>query len=152
MISISRHCALGRRVVPALLALLLPARLLAQGSVADSVKAQELGRAQILLRADPTALSRQVANDFVEVSRLGQLRTKQDNLRELATGVLKLSTVKYDSLTVQIYGDVAVVRGIADNTGTYRGMPFSGRLRFTRVLIRRDGRWQAVAMQHTMMP
>jgi hypothetical protein len=59
--------------------------------------------------------------------------------------------VKYDSLTVRIYGDVAVLRGIADNSGTYRGFPFTGKIRYTRVFVRRDRRWQAVAMQQTTM-
>jgi hypothetical protein len=31
-------------------------------------------------------------------------------------------------------------------------MPFAGKLRYTRVFVRRAGRWQAVAMQHTMLP
>ncbi len=117
----------------------------------DSVRAVELARAQVLLRADTIALSRMVADEFVEVSRLGQLRTKADNIRDIASGELKLTSVKYDSLTVRIYGDVAVLRGIADNTGTFRGFPFSGRIRYTRIFVRRDGRWQAVAMQQTAL-
>ena len=62
-----------------------------------------------------------------------------------------MTSVKYDSLTVRIYGDVAVLRGIADNTGSMRGFPFSGKIRYTRVFVKRDGRWQAVAMQQTVM-
>jgi len=92
------------------------------------------------------------AAEFVEISRFAQLRTRADNIREIGLGTLKLTSVKYDSLTVQVYGDVAVLRGIADNTGTFRGLPFAGKLRYTRVFVRREGRWQAVAMQHTMMP
>lgn len=87
-----------------------------------------------------------------EISRLGQIRTKADNLRELGSGALKLTSVKYDSLSVRIYGDVAVLQGVADNMGTFRGFPFAGKLRYTRIFVKRDGRWQAVAMQHTMMP
>jgi len=115
----------------------------------DSVRAVERARGQALLRADTTALSRMVADEFVEISRLGQLRTKADNLRDIASGDLRLTSVKYDSLTVRLYGDVAVLRGIADNTGTFRGFPFSGRIRYLRIFVRRDGRWQAVAMQQT---
>src|SRR5262245_18100937 len=89
-----------------------------------SVRAVELGRATALLHADTTALSRMTADEFVEVSRFGSLRTKADNMHDIASGELKLATVKYDSLTVKIYGDVAVLRGIADNTGTFRGFPF----------------------------
>jgi len=115
----------------------------------DSVRAVERARGQALLRADTTALSRMVADEFVEISRLGQLRTKADNLRDIASGDLRLTSVKYDSLTVRLYGDVAVLRGIADNTGTFRGFPFSGTIPYLRIFVRRDGRWQAVAMQQT---
>jgi len=115
------------------------------------VRALESARAQALLKADTTALSRMTADEFVEVSRLGTLRTKADNLREIATGVLRLKSVRYDSLSVRIYGDVAILRGITDNAGTFRGFPFTGKLWYTRVFVRRDGRWQAVAMQHTMI-
>ena len=115
----------------------------------DSVRAVELTRARVLLQSDTTALSRMVADEFIEISRLGQLRTKAENLRDIASGALKLTSLKYDSLTVRIYGDVAVLRGIADNAGTFRGIPFSGKIRYTRVFVRRDGRWQAVAMQQT---
>jgi len=117
----------------------------------DSVRAVELARAQALLRADTLALSRMVADEFVEISRLGQLRTKADNIRDIGSGQLRLTSVKYDSLTVRIYGDVAVLSGIADNTGTFRGFPFSGKIRYLRVFVRRDGRWQAVAMQQTAL-
>lgn len=117
----------------------------------DSVRALETARGQALLQADTAALSRLIADDFVEISRLGALRTKADNMREIATGSLRLTAVRYDSLTVRIYGDVAVLQGIADNTGVFRGFPFTGKIRYTRVFVRRDGRWQAVAMQQTSM-
>lgn len=118
----------------------------------DSVRAVEMARGRALLEADTTALSRMVATEFIEVARTGQLRTKADNIRDIASGDLKLTSVRYDSLAVRIYGDVALLRGIADNTGTFHGMPFSGRIRYTRVFVLREGRWQAVSMQQTLMP
>ena len=117
----------------------------------DEVRALETARGQALLKADTTALSRMTADEFVEISRLGLLRTKADNVREIGSGALKLKTVNYADLTVRIYGDVAILHGVADNTGTYKGFAFGGKLRYTRVFVRRDHRWQAVAMQHTMM-
>jgi len=148
----------GRRGLAAVALLLsLHATLLgaqeksAGASSEDQVRALEAARGQALLKADTTALSRMTAAEFVEVSRLGTLRTKADNLREIATGTLRLTSVRYDSISVRIYGDVAVLRGIADNAGNFRGFPFSGKLWYTRVFVHRDGRWQAVAMQHTMI-
>jgi len=118
----------------------------------DDVRVLETARGEALLKADTTAIARMTSDDFIEISRLGQIRTKADNLRELGSGALKLTSVKYDSLSVRIYGDVAVLQGVADNTGTFRGFPFAGKLRYTRIFVKRDGRWQAVAMQHTMIP
>ena len=144
-------------VTIALLILMVPGtRLAAQGPAAgstpeDSVRALETGRGQALLRADTAALSRMVADEFTEISRLGTVRTRVDNIRDIASGDLRLTSVRYDSLMVRIYGNTAVLQGIADNTGTFRGFPFSGRIRYTRVFVRRDGRWQAVAMQQTTM-
>jgi len=140
-----------KRVAVAVLLVLIGrvSMLAAQGAAEDSVRATEAARGQALMHADTAALSRMVADEFVEISRLGQLRTKADNIRDIASGDLKLLTVKYDSLAVRIYGDVAVLRGIADNSGTFHGFPFGGRIRYMRIFVRRDGRWQAVAMQQT---
>jgi hypothetical protein len=129
-----------------------PAPATSRASAEDSVRAAEVARGEALIHADTTALSRMTADEFVEISRFGTLRTKADNMRDIASGGLKLTTVKYDSVSVRIYGDVAVLRGIADNTGTMRGFPFAGKIWYTRVFVRRDGRWQAVTMQHTPIP
>jgi ketosteroid isomerase-like protein len=145
---------LSRQVVAlAALAVTAPVmRLEAQASsLPDSIRALESQRAQALLKADTVALSQLVADDFVEISRLGMLRSKADNMREIASGTLRLTAVRYDSMSVRIYGDVAVLQGIADNTGTFRGFPFGGKIRYTRVFVRHDRRWRAVAMQQTSM-
>src|SRR5262245_45748803 len=118
----------------------------------DSVRAAEFDRKRALLSADTVLLSRLTGSEFYEVNRFGQLRTRAMNMQEIASGALKLQTVAYDSLSVRVYRDVAILTGIADNTGEFRGMPFAGKIRYTRIFVRRDGRWQAVAMQHTPMP
>jgi ketosteroid isomerase-like protein len=144
-------------IVAGLLLLLAAPGLTAQErpvatSAEDSVRAIEMARREALLHADTVALSRMTADEFIEISRFGTLRTKADNIREIASGGLRLTTVKYDSLNVRVYGDMAILYGIADNTGMMRGMPFGGKIRYMRIFVRREGRWQAVAMQHTPMP
>jgi ketosteroid isomerase-like protein len=147
-----RHAAVAAVLLAAVSMPKLAAQVAVGGpAVEDSVRAVEAARAQALQRADTAALSRLVADEFIEISRLGQLRTKADNISDIASGTLKLASVKYDSLVVHVYGDVAVLRGIANNAGTFRGMPFSGKIRYLRVFVRRDGRWQAVAMQQTVL-
>jgi ketosteroid isomerase-like protein len=124
----------------------------AKPAAADQVRALEVARGEALIKADTAAISRMTADEFVEISRLGQLRTKTDNLGDVGSGALKITSVKQDSVSVQVYGDVAILREITDNAGTFRGFPFAGRLWVTRVFVKRDGRWQAVAMQHTPIP
>src|SRR5436309_12533121 len=112
-------------------ALLLVCSGRVEGQVEDSVRAVEMSRRQALLAADTVALSRMLAPDFMEISRFGAVRTRADNIRDIASGTLHLTAIKYDSLNVRLCGDVAVLTGIADNTGTMRGFPFAGRIRYT---------------------
>ena len=118
----------------------------------DSVKALEQARGQALMQGDTVALSRMTAAEFNELNRFGGVRSRESNMRDVASGMLHILTFRLDSLDVRIYGDVAVLQGITDNSGTMGGMPFAGRIRYTRVFVRRDGRWQAITMQHTPMP
>lgn len=124
----------------------------ASSSPEDSVRGAEYARRTALLNADTVLLSRLTATEFREINRLGLPRTRKDNMQEIASHALRLLTVRFDSLDVRIYGDVAVLTGIADNTGEFRGTPFSGKIRYTRIFVRRSGRWQAILMQHTPMP
>lgn len=117
----------------------------------DSVRALEEARGQALMHGDTVALSRMTAAEFNELTRFGTVRSRADNLRDVSSGMLRLTSVRFDSLTVRMYGDVAILQGITDNAGTMGGVPFSGRIRYTRAFVRRDGRWQAVTMQHTPM-
>ncbi|PYO87094.1 MAG: hypothetical protein DMD58_15500 [Gemmatimonadetes bacterium] len=145
-----KSAARGRQMTMRLVVLFLLVGVTSlHGQVEDSVRAVEMRRREALLAADTVALSRMLAPDFMEISRLGTVRTRADNVRDIASGALHLTSISYDSLNVRVYGDVAVLTGIADNTGTMRGFPFSGRIRYTRVFVRRDGRWQAVLMQQT---
>jgi hypothetical protein len=117
----------------------------------DEVKALEMARGEALVKGDTVAVSQMTAEEFFEITRLGTIKSKAENMRDLSAGDLKLTSVKYEDLTVKVYGAVALLRGVADNTGTFRGMPFAGKIRYMRVFVKRNNRWQAVAMQHTMM-
>src|SRR5438552_13200353 len=103
-----------------------------QAQAEDSVRAVEMNRRQALLAADTVALSRMLAPDFSEISRFGAVRTRADNIRDIASGDLHLTSINYDSLTVRIYGDVAVLSSITYNSGTHNGYYFCGEYHYTR--------------------
>jgi hypothetical protein len=127
-------------------------RVWSQENRDDALRRAETSRRDALLAGDTVALSRLIAPEFYEVSRFGTLRTRAVNMREVAAGALKLSVIHYDSVMTQVHADVGILTAIADNQGTFQGTPFSGKIRYTRVFVWRDGRWQAVMMHQTPMP
>ncbi|MDP3738287.1 MAG: nuclear transport factor 2 family protein [Hyphomonadaceae bacterium] len=52
-------------------------------------------------------------------------------------------------MKVSIYGETAIVTGVENVKGTYRGAYSEMAIRFMNVLVRRDGRWQLVLGQGT---
>jgi ketosteroid isomerase-like protein len=63
--------------------------------------------------------------------------------------VIKPDYIKDVDMTVMTYGDTAVVTGVENLKGTAMGNYGEMALRFTNVLVHRDGRWQLVHHQST---
>lgn len=66
--------------------------------------------------------------------------------------VIRPSYIKDVDMRVTPYGNTAVVTGVEDLKGTYRGQYGEMSLRFTNVMVHRDGRWQLVSHQSTRVP
>ena len=102
------------------------------------------------LRRDPDFPQRALAEDYVAITPLGQVTTKQDTVSARKSGQLKYDTINVTDMVVRIYGDTAVVTARADVKGHQLGEDFSGPYRYTRVWVRRTGHWQAVSYQATV--
>ena len=101
------------------------------------------------LRGDARALETLLANDWLLTHSDGRTQGKTEYLAELARGASggRVNTaITNEDVRIQTYGDAAVVTGASVQSGIGAdGVPFSGRFRFTRVWVRRDGRWMMVA-------
>ncbi len=102
------------------------------------------------LRRDAEFPPRTLAEDYVAISPLGQITTKQDTLSARKSGQLRYDTIDVSDMVVRVYGDTAVVTARADVKGHQLGEDFSGPYRYTRVWVRRTGHWQAVSYQATV--
>jgi hypothetical protein len=102
------------------------------------------------LRRDGDFTERTLAEDYVAITPLGQVKTKQDSVTARKSGQLRYDTIDVSDMVVRIYGDTAVVTARADVKGHQLGEDFSGPYRYTRVWIRRAGHWQAVSYQATV--
>jgi ketosteroid isomerase-like protein len=94
------------------------------------------------VRADIAALERILDRDWTVTHGDGTIDTKAAYLGDLKSGARKFSAdVKEDELSIRINGDTAIAAGLSESNVTYKGRPSGGLLRFTRVYVKRDGRW-----------
>jgi ketosteroid isomerase-like protein len=63
--------------------------------------------------------------------------------------VVKPEYIRDVDMKVASYGSTAVVTGVENLKGTYKGRSGEMALRFTNVMVWRDGRWQLVSHQST---
>lgn len=102
------------------------------------------------LRRDPEFPARMLAEDYVAISPLGQVTTKKDAISARRSGQLRYDNIDVSDMVVRLYGDTAIVTARADVKGHQLGEDFSGPYRYTRVWVKRSGRWQAVSYQATV--
>ena len=102
------------------------------------------------LHRDAEFPQRTLAEDYVAITPLGQVTTKQDAVSARKSGQLRYDTIDVSDMVVRLYGDTAVVTARADVKGHQLGEDFSGPYRYTRVWVRRAGHWQTVSYQATV--
>lgn len=102
------------------------------------------------LHRDADFSQKTLADDYVAITPLGQVTTKQDTVSARKSGQLRYETINVSDMVVRVYGDTAVVTARADVKGHQLGEDFSGPYRYTRVWVRRTGHWQAVSYQATV--
>jgi ketosteroid isomerase-like protein len=102
------------------------------------------------LHRDADFSQRTLAEDYIAITPLGQVTTKQDTLAARKSGQLRYDSIELSDMVVRVYGDTAIVTGRADVRGHQLGEDFSGPYRYTRVWVKRAGHWQTVSYQQTV--
>ena len=116
----------------------------------EEIRAMEKLWNESRVRADVAALDRLLDAGWTVTHGDGTINTKAEYLADLKSGARKFfADVKQDDFTVRIYGDTAVAAGLSDSKVEYKGKPSGGALRFTRVYVKRDGRWIMIVSHAT---
>ncbi len=102
------------------------------------------------IHRDADFTARTLADDYVAITPLGQVATKQETVSARRSGQLRYESMNVSDMVVRLYGDTAVVTARADVKGHQLGEDFSGPYRYTRVWVRRNGHWQTVSYQATV--
>ena len=120
-----------------------------QSTIREIVDMERQAR-EASLHRDPDFSAKTLAEDYVAITPLGTVTTKQDTVSARKSGQLRYDSINVSDMVVRLYGDTAVVTARADVKGHQLGEDFSGPYRYTRVWVRRNGHWQAVSYQATV--
>ena len=133
------------------------ATTLEQGTpAADAVSAEVRRYFDAVKRNDVAVLESLLAQDYVEVSPLGQVDKRAQVIgfyrvaAKAQTGqASELSAVTVDELSVRVYGDVAVAVAGESFTMNVGGKPVVRPMRSTLVWHKLGGAWTLVSSHHT---
>ena len=96
------------------------------------------------LRGDAAALDKLWADDlFVTVPDMPAMN-KEESLAVWKSGKMKFDIYKTSDLRIRVYGNSAVVTGQLVRIRDSNSKVFEDDWRFTKVYVRRRGRWQVV--------
>jgi hypothetical protein len=109
---------------------------------------------QAMLSADLKTLETLADESFIWTHRGGEQMTRKQLLDQLGSGQLKYSKLETNNVTVSVYGDTAIVRGVSPRQrSSFPGSGGSGDANpftafYTLTFVNKGGDWKAVAM-HT---
>ena len=104
------------------------------------------------VKRDAAMLGRIMADDYTGVASRGATETKAEAVASLKDTTTSVGTCANSNMKVRVYGDAAVVTGLVTRSGTNQGAAYKDRqVLFTDMYVRRDGRWQCVASQGTVV-
>jgi len=137
-----------------ILTLAVPATMLAQqNSKAEKevrVVIDELQQASLKGGAEAASIfDRYWEDDFVRILSDGMVLNKADTLNIFRSGSVKFESFSFSDVKIRLYGNTAVVTGVATKKETFMGGTRNWPNRWTQVFVRRGGNWKCVLYQST---
>jgi ketosteroid isomerase-like protein len=108
--------------------------------------------AEAIVKNDPEAIGRLVADDWIIVDPNGEIVDRTRFFEVIKSGALTHEMMESEDFRVRVYGDSAVVTAITSTKGKFSGREFSTQERATDVFVNRNGRWQCVLTHLTRFP
>lgn len=100
---------------------------------------------------DAEELDRLWASDYIWVNPVGMMLTKAQRIELTRSGKMKVDSYTSDEENIRVYGTMAIDIYRSTVKGQYSGKDVLPRRRVTTVLFKRDGHWQVVSQQSTII-
>jgi ketosteroid isomerase-like protein len=104
---------------------------------------------EAVVKADVAVLDRVLHEDYVHHRPRGMVEDRAQYLENRKARRVDFESLVPDEIKVRVYGDTAIVTGRSTAKGKDQYGKMDEQRRCTRVLVRRDGRWQFVLYQGT---
>ena len=98
-----------------------------------------------MLHSDVAELDVLIDDDLVFVGPGGGIYTKADDLQLHRSGAQRMSQADWLAVEVRLDGTTCITVVTAALSGTLMGEPFSGRFRYLRTWMQKEGVWRVVA-------
>jgi ketosteroid isomerase-like protein len=128
----------------------LPA--IAQESTEAELNRLEDLRYESMKNADVETMGKLFADDMVYQTLQGATYDKPGYIALFKSGDVKINSFRRENSRVKFYGDTATVMANAYLDAVVKGEPRQLALFYLNVWAKRDGRWQLVARQSTLLP
>ena len=140
-------------LVPTLVALSVVSPGAAQAPSATDQTVLKLDRELIdaLFTKDRTAFEPLLADDYVYIHSNGTVANREQEIAQTMASDVKWTASKLSGLKIRVYGDAAIITGTLTHTGSAKGYVGGARL-VTHLWVKRNGRWQTVGGQSTVVP
>ena len=124
----------------------------AAADVAEHLRGIENRLATAWVEKDRSFIEQVLADDWSVIDLTGRVLKKAEVLEEVfGSKDRKVVSMQIDDISVRSFGDWAIVTGRTQAAGEYQGEVAEVTLRFTDVFAYRNGIWQAVASQATLI-
>jgi len=102
-----------------------------------------------IVKPDIAFLERVLAKDYVHYRPHGNVETRSQYLEDRKSGSVDFDSLVADEIKDRVYGDTAIATYRSTAKGKDQDGAIDEQRRWTRVFIRKDGRWQLVHSQGT---
>jgi ketosteroid isomerase-like protein len=121
-----------------------------QAAAEKELLALENTLAGAMIKKDRATYERVLADDYTYTHSNGKTTNKKQDIDDTVSGDTKWTSSRFDDMKVQLVGEVAIVTGVQTLVGSAKGY-VPGPRRMTDIFARRNGEWQQIGGQTTIV-
>lgn len=122
---------------------------IARNRAVEDVEVADQRYNRALERSDFATLRDMIADSYVFTDPAGRVSGRDEVIGGITSGRIRITSQTTQDVRINVFGDAAVETGLLTSVAVRDGRNSGGTFRFTRVWVKRAGRWRTVAIQET---